>query len=40
MAIQMPNLTSYPGSWMVWFASREPDVGDAAVECGRLCPCT
>ena len=25
MAIQMPNLTSYSGSWLVWFAAREPE---------------
>jgi len=25
MAIQMPNLTSYSGSWLVWFAEREPE---------------
>jgi len=24
MAIQMPNLTSYSGSWLVWFAERGP----------------
>ena len=24
MAIQMPNVTSYSGSWMVWFAERAP----------------
>ncbi len=24
MAIQMPNVTSYSGSWMVWFADRDP----------------
>jgi TonB family protein len=24
IAIQMPNLTSYSGSWLVWFAEREP----------------
>jgi TonB family protein len=32
MAIQIPNLTSYSGSWMVWFASREADRSDASVE--------
>jgi TonB family protein len=32
MAIQIPNLTSYSGSWMVWFASRIADTGDAAVD--------
>lgn len=25
MAVQIPNLTSYSGSWMVWFARRETD---------------
>jgi TonB family protein len=30
MAVQIPNLTSYSGSWMVWFASREADSGNAA----------
>lgn len=24
IAIQMPNVTSYSGSWIVWFAEREP----------------
>jgi TonB family protein len=32
MAVQIPNLTSYSGSWMVWFASHEADIGNAAVE--------
>ena len=32
MAVQIPNLTSYSGSWMVWFASRESDIGNATVE--------
>jgi TonB family protein len=32
MAIQIPNLTSYSGSWMVWFATRATDIGNAAVE--------
>jgi TonB family protein len=27
MAIQMPNVTSYIGSWMVWFAERDPAAG-------------
>jgi TonB family protein len=27
MAIQMPNITSYSGSWMVWFAEHEPVPG-------------
>jgi TonB family protein len=25
IAIQMPNVTSFSGSWLVWFAEREPD---------------
>jgi TonB family protein len=32
MAIQIPNLSSYSGSWLVWFASREVDIGNAAVD--------
>jgi TonB family protein len=24
MAVQMPNISSYSGSWMIWFAEREP----------------
>ena len=32
MALQIPNLTSYSGSWMVWFASRVADLGDASVD--------
>jgi len=32
MAIQIPNLTSYSGSWLVWFASREPDIGNPNVD--------
>lgn len=27
MAIQMPNVTSYSGSWMVWYAAREQTSG-------------
>ncbi|MGH9719129.1 MAG: TonB family protein [Bryobacteraceae bacterium] len=27
MAIQMPNVTSYTGSWMIWFAEREQRPG-------------
>jgi TonB family protein len=27
MAIQMPNITSYSGSWMVWFAEHEVSPG-------------
>ena len=30
MAIQMPNVTSFSGSWLVWFAERVPDPGGAA----------
>ena len=29
VAIQMPNVTSYSGSWLVWFAEREPLPGAA-----------
>jgi TonB family protein len=31
MAIQMPNVTSFSGSWMVWFAERIPEPGAPAV---------
>ena len=30
IAIQMPNVTSFSGSWLVWFAEREPVAGAAA----------
>jgi TonB family protein len=29
IAIQMPNVTSFSGSWLVWFAEREPDATGA-----------
>ena len=32
MAIQIPNLTSYSGSWLVWFAEREADLGNTRVD--------
>ena len=32
MAIQMPNLTSYSGSWLVWFAESDVSPGGPAVE--------
>jgi len=32
IAIQMPNITSYSGSWMVWFAEREPLPGMPQVD--------
>jgi protein TonB len=32
VAIQMPNVTSYSGSWLVWFAEHEPAAGVAAPE--------
>jgi TonB family protein len=32
MALQIPNLTSYSGSWLVWFASHEPDIGNPGVD--------
>ena len=31
VAIQMPNITSYTGSWMIWFAERGEPSGTAAV---------
>jgi TonB family protein len=30
IAIQMPNVTSFSGSWLVWFAEREPDAAGTA----------
>jgi TonB family protein len=32
MAIQMPNVTSYSGSWMVWFAEHQPVPGAPPLE--------
>jgi TonB family protein len=32
MAIQMPNVTSYSGSWLVWFAERDISPGGAAAD--------
>ncbi len=32
IAIQMPNVTSFSGSWMVWFAEHEPLPGSPRVE--------
>ncbi|HLK63010.1 MAG TPA: TonB family protein [Bryobacteraceae bacterium] len=32
VAIQMPNVTSFSGSWMVWFADHEPEPGAEAHE--------
>ena len=32
IAIQMPNVTSYSGSWMVWFAEREPLPGSPSID--------
>jgi TonB family protein len=32
MAIQMPNITSYSGSWMVWFAEHQPLPGAPPLE--------
>lgn len=32
VAIQMPNITSYSGSWLVWFALREALPGAGAIE--------
>jgi TonB family protein len=28
IAISMPNVSSYSGSWIVWFAERRPETGD------------
>jgi TonB family protein len=30
IALQMPNVTSYSGSWVVWFAERDPDAHSPA----------
>jgi len=30
VAIQMPNVTSYSGSWIIWFAEREPVPGQTS----------
>ena len=32
VAIQMPNVTSYSGSWIVWFADRDPATGAIAAD--------
>jgi len=32
MAIQMPNITSYSGSWLVWFAERDVSPGGPAAD--------
>jgi TonB family protein len=32
VAIQMPNITSYTGSWLVWFAEHEPVPGSGPVD--------
>jgi len=32
MAIQTPNLTSHSGSWLIWFAAREAEAGDAPID--------
>src|ERR1039458_733357 len=32
MAIQMPNVTSYSGSWLVWFAERDVSPGGPAAD--------
>jgi len=32
MAIQMPNVTSFSGSWMVWFAERQALPGGPPIE--------
>jgi len=30
MTVQMPNVTSYSGSWLIWFAEHDPTVGGVA----------
>jgi TonB family protein len=32
VAIQMPNVTSYSGSWIVWFADRDPVTGSVPAD--------
>lgn len=32
LAIQMPNVTSFSGSWIVWFAEHEPPAGAAPTD--------
>jgi TonB family protein len=32
LAIQMPNVTSFSGSWLVWFAEHEPVPGMPGVD--------
>jgi len=32
IALQMPNVTSFSGSWIVWFAEREPAPGGAPAD--------
>jgi protein TonB len=32
MAIQTPNLTSHSGSWLIWFAAREAEPGEAPID--------
>lgn len=31
MAIEMPNVSSFSGSWIVWFAERQPNAGSAPI---------
>jgi len=31
IAVQMPNITSYTGSWLIWFAERREDAGTGGV---------
>jgi TonB family protein len=31
MSVQMPNITSYTGSWLIWFAERREDSGAGGV---------
>jgi TonB family protein len=38
IAIQMPNVTSYSGSWLVWFAERDPSAAPASLAAGEVRP--
>jgi TonB family protein len=35
MAVQMPNVTSFSGSWLVWYAERVADAGNVALRVMR-----
>jgi TonB family protein len=36
MTVQMPNITSYTGSWMIWFAERRSDAALGHVPVGKV----